>query len=393
MMNSLADLQALIVERISRILIGVAILFIVLFGAFLLLPAWADNAALTTDLEAVHQAVEQENSEEGTSPLDVLHAQLTSVENTLNEAAAAYLTANEADRILDRLYQYAADTEVTITSLQVQTLENSETDDVMVERRYAVELEGRVLNLFKFVTSFREAAALGVNLEHFTLTVYDTTASNSLANLVFDLVLYTSTYASGGVFEALPALQTPTPVPAFPTPLPSPTPTLTPTPIPSATVTPTVTPTLPASPTPYITLTPTLVEPIIGAGIYDDSDPVVHYFTGTWEAMASQGGYGGTYHFSANHDAQMSVSFIGSGVAVQYVAYHNFGMFEMLIDGELVGVVDGYAPQGTFGRVFQVDDLTQAIHTLVIRNTNRRNDASSGNIVAIDAVHILGAEN
>jgi hypothetical protein len=142
-------------------------------------------------------------------------------------------------------------------------------------------------------------------------------------------------------------------------------------------------------PTATLPITPTPDVPVVGLGTYDDDNPALRYVVGTWESIVSQKGYGGSYHYSADANAEMQFTFVGTDIAVQYVAFKNFGIFEVYVDGELLGEVDGYAPEGEFGKIVRVTSLTYNVHTLIVRNTGRHNPASEGTVLAIDAIHVL----
>jgi hypothetical protein len=129
--------------------------------------------------------------------------------------------------------------------------------------------------------------------------------------------------------------------------------------------------------------------PVVGLGAYDDSNPALRYVAGAWESIASQKGFGGSYHYSADANAEMQFTFIGTDVAVQYVAFKNFGIFEVYVDGNLLGEVDSYALDGEFGKVVRVTGLAYTVHTITVRNTGRRNPASEGALLAVDAIHVL----
>ncbi|NJL94843.1 MAG: hypothetical protein HC915_14570 [Anaerolineae bacterium] len=150
---------------------------------------------------------------------------------------------------------------------------------------------------------------------------------------------------------------------------------------------------LPVTPTLAFTATPSptpMTGVVAGPGTYDDNSTALIQVQGTWEPIESANGYGGRYLYSADPNAELSVQFLGSGVAVQYVGYRNFGIFELLIDGVLYQEVDAYAAGGTFGLSVFIQGLSRSVvHTLTIRNTGRANPASTGAVLAVDAITVL----
>jgi hypothetical protein len=82
-------------------------------------------------------------------------------------------------------------------------------------------------------------------------------------------------------------------------------------------------------------------------------------------------------------------SFAGTDAAIQYVAFKNFGIFEVLVDGALWSEIDSYASEGTFGQVVSISGLARGIHTIIIRNTGRHDPDSQGRIVAVDAIQVF----
>lgn len=126
-----------------------------------------------------------------------------------------------------------------------------------------------------------------------------------------------------------------------------------------------------------------------GSDIYDDTNSVIHYTRGQWETISSQRGYAGGYHYSADADAQLEFSFVSTDVAVQFVAFRNFGIFEIYVDDQLMEEVDSYAVNGVLGQLVTISGLDMRLHTLTVRNTGRQNDASSDTVIAIDAIHVL----
>jgi len=365
---------------VPLLLLGVISIGEILFGAAVLLPAWQDHDALVADVEAASTQAGQK-SMVGDDSAEVALVQLKRFEEHRSESAADFLSDEEADNILNLLYAYALANQVSISNLHAATPESGEEEPVRAFQVhiYSMTVDGPLQNLLFFLSDIKEATAPGVLSRNVTI-------ENN--QLTMELALYTSPYASGEALNPLPTFATPTPAAAYPTPLPTLTPTPTITPSPSMTPSPTITLTPTDLPTKTPTATPLPAGPVVGFGAYDDGDGALQY-TGVWESIESQRGYGGSYRYSPDTGARVELNFIGTDVAIQYVAYKNFGIFDIYVDGVLIQSVDAYTAAGTFGQVVYVNGLANRLHTLSIRNTARRNPASTGNVIAIDVVHIL----
>ena len=86
------------------------------FALLMIVPHWQEHNVLAADVETRQTAVDRKIAEENDA-MDVLEAQLESVQSQLDTAAALFLTETETDSILDRLYNYAAISGVEITEL------------------------------------------------------------------------------------------------------------------------------------------------------------------------------------------------------------------------------------------------------------------------------------
>jgi hypothetical protein len=174
-----------------------------------------------------------------------------------------FLTKQEAEQVLDRLYAYAYSRGVRVTNLQAQPVQQTDPSVPYETAVYQLEVSGGVANLLDFVSRFQEASLPSVNIISMTVA-----PSNDQTVLTMGLLIYTSPFASGRALD-----QFPTPLPTL---VPSATPTFTVTPSPTMTPSPTVptevviiptntqtpippTPTeIPPTATPTITLTPSL---------------------------------------------------------------------------------------------------------------------------------------
>jgi hypothetical protein len=358
------EIRARLIALMPILLLMLIVLGHLLFGVRLIVPEWKLHNDLSTQIAAGRESINQQLQDQQDMPL-TLQRQVERLQNRFNESAGVFLTDVQANGILDQLYRYAEESQVKIISLESQPVPEGETTDLYSLRAFRVQTEGPIRQLMNFVARIRESSAPSVvitNLQigHTTGVSSEETTSTQPARLVMDILLYVSPYASGAALTNLEQTSVPT---SF-----SPSPTST------APVTPTSMPEI--MPTATLPITPTPDVPVVGLGTYDDDNPALRYVVGS-------------YHYSADANAEMQFTFVGTDIAVQYVAFKNFGIFEVYVDGELLGEVDGYAPEGEFGKIVRVTSLTYNVHTLIVRNTGRHNPASEGTVLAIDAIHVL----
>jgi LPXTG-site transpeptidase (sortase) family protein len=108
---------------------------------------------------------------------------------------------------------------------------------------------------------------------------------------------------------------------------------------------------------------------------------------GEWESFNSYNTSEGNYFYSEDKEAGATFSFEGDKFRLTYVMFSNFGEFEVYLDGELLMTIDAYSPYSGFGST-NVIQTTPGRHTLEIRNTDRANDSSKGNVIALDAIDV-----
>jgi hypothetical protein len=174
------------------------------------------------------------------------------------------------------------------------------------------------------------------------------------------------------------------------------------------TLTPTASPTPTTSPTP--TITPTLavrvleITAVMPGVVLDDvpeftpdalpldewvrleSDhPSLDYVSGEWVPMWSWSAGQNEYRYSVDPDAAVRLVFEGEGVRVCYVAFWNGGIWEVVVDGRVVGTVDSCSAEAHF-TCTDTFPVAPGAHTLLVRNTGQHNPVSSDTMLALDAV-------
>ncbi|MBZ0299390.1 MAG: hypothetical protein K8J31_06610 [Anaerolineae bacterium] len=233
----------------------------------------------------------------------------------------------------------------------------------------------------------------------------------------------------GRAVEALPTLMalpsltpsntaTSSPTPTD-TPTPTRTPTATPTPTATATLMPTLTPTLaervleinaimpgvyiPPTATGFpfgtilLSAPPQPIEPLLDAtnepppysGWYSfESDHPLVGYSSPWQARQVVAASRGQYHRSENTQSTVTFPFEGEGLRIRYVAARNMGLFDVFVDGVVIDTVDAYAPELRFPGT-QVYFVGPGAHTLTLRSAGRKNNASEGYVVGLDAIQVF----
>ncbi|MEP6987079.1 MAG: hypothetical protein ABI970_15845, partial [Chloroflexota bacterium] len=145
----------------------------------------------------------------------------------------------------------------------------------------------------------------------------------------------------------------------------------------------------PVEPLPDATLLP---PPYPGWYSFESDNPNVIY-SSPWESRLVREASRGEYHRSEDLRSTIAFTFEGEGLRVRYVAARNMGLFELIVDGKIVDTIDAYSPELSFPgtRVYFVGRGT---HQLLIGNSGRKNTASEGNTVGLDAIQVFhGSSN
>jgi hypothetical protein len=185
------------------------------------------------------------------------------------------------------------------------------------------------------------------------------------------------------------------------TPLPTPMPTLSARVLeiavvmPGVYVAPTLTPfppgtiLLPAPPQPVEPLPDATdtAPPFFGWYRFESDYPTVRY-SPPWTRRLSQFASRGQYHRTEGAYDTATFMFEGEGLRVRYVAAQNMGMFEIVVDGVVLETVDAYADELRFP-VTDVYFVGSGVHQLEIRAIGRKNNASEGYVVGLDAIEVF----
>lgn len=123
-------------------------------------------------------------------------------------------------------------------------------------------------------------------------------------------------------------------------------------------------------------------------GTYENDRPAIQY-SGTWTTASSNNDSGGSYATSNSPTASASFTFIGSNVVWISRMTGASGINEVLIDGKVVATVDRYSATGKYQvQAHRTTGLSDGVHTITIRNTDKKNEAANGASVIIDSFRV-----
>ena len=127
--------------------------------------------------------------------------------------------------------------------------------------------------------------------------------------------------------------------------------------------------------------------PFFGWYRFESDYPTVRY-SPPWTPRLSQFASRGQYHRTESAYSTASFTFEGEGLRVRYVAAQNMGMFEIVVDGVVLETIDAYADELSFPAT-EVYFVGSGVHQLDIRAVGRKNNASEGYVVGLDAIEVF----
>jgi Tfp pilus assembly protein PilN len=207
-------------------LLPVLLLLMVILGDLMffatgVFPAMQDYNALNEQLAAANVALSQQSVEQiEDDPIGILNSQIQRLQAQIDETATVFLTDNQGDSILDRLYAYSDESGVDITNLQLQQSPTATEDGPSSVRQFRLQVAGPVARLVNYIMRIRGAVLPTLQLTNLSITETD-----GQGLLTMDVAIYVSSYSDGAAMDNLPPVDVPappmptaTPVPAEPTP-------------------------------------------------------------------------------------------------------------------------------------------------------------------------------
>ncbi|MBC8248596.1 MAG: LysM peptidoglycan-binding domain-containing protein [Anaerolineales bacterium] len=203
-MDSLRNLRENIVaDRLSLLALVVVVVMVlanVLVVWKFILPAWQDRRELTSQLASAEKELEEALKVQQASPGE-LRKQVEAAQTKLDDAASAFFSDSQATEALNKLYQYAIESQVEITDRQIVPVPEEEKKDSYDVGKFQLQVKGALPNLVDFVSRIEEAV-----FESFIITNVNITEAEEQHALSMDIALYTSPLSSGAVVQPTPGV-------------------------------------------------------------------------------------------------------------------------------------------------------------------------------------------
>lgn len=126
--------------------------------------------------------------------------------------------------------------------------------------------------------------------------------------------------------------------------------------------------------------------------VIEETDPSFKWF-GQWQSdqiTGASGGYwkGTSYMPQVN---KVEITFSGTGIRLITIKCDHCGIIKVEIDGKQYPDIDTYIEGVATGQLFLKDiaqDLTNAKHTIILSVSDKKNPASTGSVIIVDAVEV-----
>jgi uncharacterized protein YkwD len=123
---------------------------------------------------------------------------------------------------------------------------------------------------------------------------------------------------------------------------------------------------------------------------YEQSDPRITYL-GTWSTRWTGSASGWSFYYTSTKNDAAIVNFTGTSVELLAKKGPVYGKAEISLDGGKPETIDLYSATDAFAQsVYRQEGLSEGEHTLTIKCTGAKADASGGYVVDIDALKITG---
>lgn len=190
-------------ETLSRLLPMLMMLLVAsavgMFALAVLLPKWGAYNEMMQVRDSKQSEVDALLFDDTEVTLGILNRQLDDLQTEIDAASADFFSEDHADTILDNLYQYAREVGVQVTN--VRLAESSEPLDLAAPyhlRTLRVQVNGEAKKLMHFVIRFREAQLNSVKIANLSIS-----ESDEMAQLVMDIQVYISPYATSDPYAGL----------------------------------------------------------------------------------------------------------------------------------------------------------------------------------------------
>jgi len=190
-------------ETIARLLPMLMLMLVAsavgMFALAVLLPKWGAYNEMMLVRDSKQREVDALLFDDTEVTLGILNRQLDDLQAEIDAASTHFFSEDHADTILDNLYHYARDVGVQVTN--VRLAESSEPLDLAAPyhlRTLRVQVNGDAKKLMHFVIRFREAQLNSVKIANLSIS-----ESDEMAQLVMDIQVYISPYATSDPYAGL----------------------------------------------------------------------------------------------------------------------------------------------------------------------------------------------
>ncbi len=120
--------------------------------------------------------------------------------------------------------------------------------------------------------------------------------------------------------------------------------------------------------------------------VYDNMrEPWLHS-GGKWERWGRPGAFQGMVDVARRTGATMTLAFVGTAVELLVARGPDFGIAEVLLDGQVVGEIDGYAPSDEAGvSAWSSGELPFGAHSVAVRVKGTKSDGAGNVLIGVDA--------
>jgi LPXTG-site transpeptidase (sortase) family protein len=129
------------------------------------------------------------------------------------------------------------------------------------------------------------------------------------------------------------------------------------------------------------------LDPVSSSSSWTRNEVNTLDLSGKWETQQSEYTSGEDYQFSLDENAELTFSFEGERLRLQYLTHWDFGIFEVYVDGQLLTTIDAYSPSSRVVAT-EVFYLDPGEHTVKIVKTGEKNPDSVGTVIALDVIDI-----
>lgn len=185
-----------LISSVAFFLIGLLLFLYFLYILWQIVPGYK----IRNELNFYKASTEERLDAANTAQLNTIEgykSQLDQIPIQLSETGTFLVTNNAADRLVNRLFSYADQTGVDISSLETKNAPQGEFGDLYSIRQYQLEAIGEFPNLMRFVSRIEEVRYPGYLLDNI---IFNRVEEQETLTMVISV--YTSPYGNATLIEA-----------------------------------------------------------------------------------------------------------------------------------------------------------------------------------------------